>query len=267
MLVIKKIFLNDKFILILILLNSLVLFIQGYIEDPFYNILINVFDHFITLLFIVEMVIKVDVYGFRTYLKSNWNKLDFVLIILSVPSFITFVLGVDLLDFSFLLVFRVLRVFKTFRFFKFIPEIGNLLNGIRRAFKASIFIFLGFTVYIFVIGILSYYLFHSSDTESFSNPLISLYSTFKLFTLEGWSDISESLVSYYPRAYSILIYFYFIFVVLTGGVFGLSIVNSIFVDAMVSDNNDELEKKIDNLNRLVAELITKTQNNETRKNP
>ena len=32
-------------------------------------------------------------------------------------------------------------------------------------------------------------------------------------------------------------------ILITGGIFGLSLVNSIFVDAMVADNNDEIEKK------------------------
>jgi voltage-gated sodium channel len=46
----------------------------------------------------------------------------------------------------------------------------------------------------------------------------------------------------------------------------LSIVNSIFVDAMVSDNNDELEKKIDSIDSKINEIMTKINNNETRKN-
>jgi len=51
----------------------------------------------------------------------------------------------------------------------------------------------------------------------------------------------------------------FIFILLTGGIFGLSLVNSIFVDAMVSDNNDELEKKIDDLNEKVSKLLEKSK--------
>ena len=53
---------------------------------------------------------------------------------------------------------------------------------------------------------------------------------------------------------------YFIFVVFSGGIFGLSLVNSIFVDAMVSDNNDELEKKIDNLETKITLLINQNNN-------
>jgi voltage-gated sodium channel len=162
-------------------------------------------------------------------------------------------------------VFRVLRVFKAFRFFKFIPDIGNLLKGVQRALKTSVFVFLGFFIYIFIIGILSYNLFQNTGSDYFSNPLISLYSTFKIFTVEGWFEIPEQITASYSKFGSFFTYLYFIFVVLTGGIFGLSLVNSIFVDSMVSDNNDELENKVDKLDIKITEILTKLNNDETRK--
>jgi voltage-gated sodium channel len=264
--IIKKLFLNDSFILILILINSVVLFIGGYLpETTQARFVFSLIDNLITALFIVELVVKAYEYGFRNYLNSNWNKFDFVLVVLAVPALITFVFDLQLIDFSFLLVFRILRVFKAFRFFKFIPNIGELVSGVQRALKASVFVFLGFVIYIFIIGILSFYLFQASGSEYFETPLISLYSTFKLFTIEGWFEIPEQVIRGYAASSVFFIYLYFIFVVLTGGIFGLSLVNSIFVDSMVSDNNDDLEKKIDNLDAKVSELITKIQNHETRK--
>ena len=50
---------------------------------------------------------------------------------------------------------------------------------------------------------------------------------------------------------------------LTGGIFGLSLVNSIFVDSMVSDNNDELIEKVNNLDKKITDLLTKYMDNET----
>lgn len=42
---------------------------------------------------------------------------------------------------------------------------------------------------------------------------------------------------------------YFVLILLIGGIFGLSLVNSIFVDAMVSDNTVELDKWVESLKR------------------
>jgi voltage-gated sodium channel len=260
---IKNLFLNDKFILALILLNSVILFIRAYIPAENDKLTMDLIDHAITFFFIVELTVKISEFGFKTYLHSGWNKLDFLLILLSIPALLTFIFNLNLADFSFLLVFRILRVFKAFRFLKFIPNINELVLGVQRALKASVFVFLGFAIYIFIIGVLSFYLFQSSGSEYFSNPLVSLYSTFKIFTVEGWFEIPEQIITGFSKPAIFFTYLYFIFVVLTGGIFGLSIVNSIFVDAMVSDNNDELEKKIDDLNSKITEVLTKINNHET----
>lgn len=260
---IRKLFLSDKFILCLIFLNTIIIFIGGYITSEKDSFLFSIADNTITALFIFELIIKLNYFGLKKYFTSNWNKLDFILVIISIPSLITFVFNLNILDISFLLVFRIMRIFKAFRFLKFIPNANQLAAGILRALKTSVFVLIGFVTYIFIIGILSFYLFKSSGSEYFNNPMISLYSTFKIFTVEGWYEIPEYIIANYSSISSFFIYLYFIIVVLTGGILGLSLVNSIFVDSMVSDNNDELEKKIDNLDKKVTELLTKIKENET----
>ncbi|MDA3943439.1 MAG: ion transporter [Bacteroidetes bacterium] len=263
---IKKLFLNDKFILGLILLNTIVIFLGGYVVSQYDKFLFSIVDNSITSLFILELFVKLKSFGFRQYFKSNWNRLDFLLIIISIPALITFTFNLTTIDISYLLVFRVLRVFKAFRFLKFIPNVNQLVAGIQRALKTSVFVLIGFATYIFIIGVLSFYLFNSSGSDYFKSPMISLYSIFKIFTVEGWFEIPEQIIVNYSTISSFFIYLYFIIVVLTGGILGLSLVNSIFVDSMVSDNNDELEKKIDNLDKKVTQLLNKISEDETRKN-
>lgn len=260
---IRRLFLKDKFILGLILINAIILFVGGYLKEESHYQIFLFADNFLTTLFIIELIVKFNEYGLKEYFKSGWNKLDFTLIIISVPALISFVFNIHIFDVSFLLVFRILRVFKAFRFFKFIPNVGELVTGVQRALKASVFILIGFIIYIFIIGILSFYLFQNSSTDFFSTPTISLYSTFKIFTVEGWFDIPEQISANHSSAATFFIYLYFIFVVVTGGIIGLSLVNSIFVDSMVSDNNDEIEKKIDNLDNKLNDIIKKLNNHET----
>ena len=152
-----------------------------------------------------------------------------------------------------------MRIFKSFRFLKFIPGIDHLVKGIGRALKTSVVVLIGFIIYIFINGIFSFYLFKGISPEYFGDPLSSLYSTFKIFTLEGWYEIPENLTKNLSTITSFFTYMYFIFIVFTGGIFGISLVNSIFVDAMVSDNNDELEKKIDLIDKKIDELLTKKE--------
>ena len=256
---IKKLFLNEKIILILILLNSVTIFVSGFEISPDNRFILSLSDNLITGLFIAEIIVKLQEFGIKNYFKSNWNRFDFILVALSFPTLIAFIGNLEITSFSFLLVFRVMRVFKSFRFLKFIPGIEHLVKGISRALKASIVVFIGFVIYIFIIGIFSFYLFKEISPEYFGNPLNSLYSIFKIFTVEGWYEIPEQLTRSLSSTISFFTYMYFIFVVISGGIFGLSLVNSIFVDAMVSDNNDELENKIDLLDQKIDKLLTKKQ--------
>lgn len=256
---IKRLFLNDRFILVLILINTIAIFLSGFNLN---GIVLNGIDHIITLLFVVEMYIKLKVYK-RTYFDSTWNILDFSLVVLSVPSLIVFYMHFIDVNLTFLLilrVFRVFRIFKTIRFIKFIPGIDRLMRGIIRALKSSVVALFGFLLYIFIIGLLSFYMFHTISPELFGNPLISLYSIFKVFTVEGWFEVPESIVQHVSTTTAFFVYTYFMIILLSGGIIGLSLVNSIFVDAMVSDNNDALEAKVDKLNDKIDKLINNIKN-------
>jgi voltage-gated sodium channel len=253
-LILKRLLLNDNVILFLIILNAVIIFIGGFDLGESKNVVISMLDNLLSILFLIELIIKLKEQRIK-YFEYNWNKLDFILILFSIPALLAFVFRMDINDFSFLLVFRVMRVFKSFRFLKFIPGIDHLIRGTKRAIKSSIIVIFGFIIYIFIIGIFSFYLFKESSPEYFNNPLISLYSTFKIFTIEGWFEIPEEVTKSLSPIASFFTFLFFIFVVLSGGILGLSLVNSIFVDAMVSDNNDELEQKIKRLESKIDLLL------------
>jgi len=251
----KKLFLNEKFILLLILLNAITIFISGFELLPNQRFVFQLIDNSITILFVIEILVKFNEYGIKKYFTQNWNRFDFILVVLSLPTLIAYLFNIEITSISFLLVFRVMRLFKSFRFLKFIPDIDNLIKGIIRALKSSIIVLFGFIIYIFIIGIITFYLFKGTSTEYFGNPLTSLYSIFKIFTVEGWFEIPEAITKGLSPILSLFTYLYFIFIVITGGIFGLSLVNSIFVDAMVSDNNDTLEDKVDILTKKIDKLL------------
>ena len=146
---------------------------------------------------------------------------------------------------SFILSLRVLRVFKFFRIIKFFPHIDELSKGLERAIKDSYSVFFGFVIVIFIFALLNCSLFATAAPEFFGSPLESIYSMFRLFTIEGWYEIPAVITDYYDGSVWIehLVKLYFSLLLIIGGVIGLSLVNSVFVDAMVSDNNDELNKK------------------------
>lgn len=256
----KNIFLNDKIILMLISINALVIFFQGFKADTYDQVLAYV-DDALTILFIIEMIIKISHYGIREYLRSGWNKFDVLLILLSMPSLVAdFVPLIEqYVNVSYLLVFRVFRVFKFFRFVQFFPQVEHIFRSAQQALSASFMVLVGFFVVIFIMAILSTFFFQNAAPNLFGDPLTSYYSTFQVFTVEGWNGIPDALIKEaeaggkpFNNIYIFFIRTYFIILFIIGGIFGLSIVNSIFVDAMISDH-DETEKQFEDVEK---KLIT-----------
>lgn len=257
----KKLFLNDSFILLIILVNAIVIFVSGFNEVLESFPQLYAIDNIFTFLFILELIIKLKEWGLKKYFIDNWNRFDFVLIILAIPSLVFFIFNFETIDLDFFLVFRILRVFKFFRFIRFVPNIDHLLSGVLRAGKASVLIIVGFFVFNFTVSLFTTFLFKNFSSEYFENPLISFYSTFKIFTVEGWYEIPDSISEDQSSFVSFLIRFYFVVILFIGGVFGLSLVNSIFVDAMISDNNDELEECVKRLEKKIDLLTEKIDKN------
>lgn len=72
-------------------------------------------------------------------------------------------------------------------------------------------------------------------------------------TVEGWYEIPDAVASNVAPWAGHLVRIYFCILLVAGGIIGVSIVNSIFVDAMVSDNNDDIKVQLDDIQKELAE--------------
>lgn len=251
--ILRKIFLNDKIIMAFILLNAIIIYLQ---VSGFENTVLDIVDATCTVIFILEMAIKHREYGVRGYWSNGWNRMDGILVILSIPSLINVFIPTIASSLSVLLILRVLRVLRFFRVMHFFPNFAKVVKGFKVAMRQSYGVLLSFFVIIVVFGLLNCSLFQNADPEHFSSPLRSIYSVFQICTVEGWYDIPNAVAEYYGNS-TILPHFirlYFTFLLIMGGIIGMSFINSIFVDAMVADNNDDIEKQLESLQHSVDEL-------------
>lgn len=255
----SRLFLNDRNILALISLNAVIIFFQGF-PDTGYEQLFTYLDDLLTVLFLTELLVKARHYGLQEYLRSHWNRFDLTLILLSLPSLLVHIIP-DLTDYvnvSFLMVLRVLRVFKFFRFIQFFPQVEHIFRSISEALKASFMVLVGFFVLVFIMAIISTFFFQEAAPSMFGNPLKAYYAIFQVFTIEGWNGVTDALVeeAQFSPVAEFFTKAYFIFMLIMGGVFGLSIVNSIFVDAMVSDH-DETEQQFEDVEQELKKMHSK----------
>lgn len=139
----KSIFTSERFVLLVILINSIVIFLQ---ESGIKAPIINAIDATCTIFFILEMIVKHKELGFKGYWSSGWNKMDGILVILSIPALISYFIPAQLIDLSILLILRILRAFRFFRLIHIFPNFAATMRGFGRALKDSLPIFAGFLI-------------------------------------------------------------------------------------------------------------------------
>lgn len=248
----KKIFIDERVIMSAVLLNALIIF---FLSFPLYeenNYLLWLDDLFI-IFFVLEALIKIAYLKPKAYFGDNWNLFDFILVLMSLPALMANFMYIPAA--SFIMIFRLLRLFRLIRLVQFVPNMAHLIEGMGRAFRASILILIVLMFLNLILAVLTCHLFSDAAPDHFSNPLISAYTIFQLFTIEGWNEIPPIISEYYGNdLISGLVRLYFVMIVLIGGVFGMSLANAIFVDEMTIDNNAALEEKVDQLSQEIQEL-------------
>lgn len=253
-----RFFTDDFIVASVIVLNAIVLFLLSFDELLPYAFWLELIDAFFLGYFVLEAYVKIRVQGWKPYIRQGWNRFDFTIVLFGIPSIVLlFYSDTPDHNLAFVFAFRVIRLIRFIRFFRFIPNLDELTAGVKRAFKASIFVFIAFFVYGFIIALISSRLFKDLSPELFGNPVKSFYSTFKVFSIEGWYEVPEKIIRH-ARLGGMQAFFtklYFILIVITGGIFGLSIVNAIFVEEMVRDNNDELENRVQEMDQKIDRLL------------
>ena len=134
----------------------------------------------------------------------------------------------------------------------------EIWGGFRLALHQSAAFLLGYFIIIVVIAMFNSALFGKASPEYFATPLDGIYSMFQMFTVEGWYEIPNAVVGNLAPIWLHIVRTYFCLLLIGGGIIGMSLINSIFVDALAADNNDDvkdklnlLEKKLDTLQELI----------------
>ena len=254
-----RFFIEDQFVSWVIVLNALVLFLLSFRELE-KNMYLGALDAMFLLYFLIEAILKIRSMGWKGYMSSGWNRFEFTIVVASIPS-LMLLFHASLSNIAFVFVFRIVRVLRFFKFIRFIPNLQELVAGIRRAFKASVFVLLAFFVYSFIVSLISCRIYQHIVPSLFGDPIRSFYNIFKVFTIEGWYEIPEQIIQDAQLSDwgSFGTKLYFILIVISGGLLGLSIVNAIFVEEMVRDNNDELIEKVDEIQRKLDLLLNESE--------
>ena len=224
---VSRFFLNNRNIAICILLNTIVIFLLSF--HRFQYVLLPL-DVAFTIFFIIEMIIKIKYFG-KTFFKDKECVFDLSIVVIStIPLF-------GLFSLDWIQVMRLTRIFKSLRLFELIPNYKKLLINFKLVVRSCVGILVGLSILIFLLSSL----YGNIVPEYFGNPLESIYSVFRLFSIEGWYDIPNAIAEHSSYVVGYLSKFFLACIVLVFGIFGMGFVSSVFIDEVLQ-RLTELEK-------------------------
>ena len=259
----KKLIYNDHLIFVLIIVNVLVIYLHSFDFLQAYFYILDDLDIGFTLFFATEIGIKIyDTKGknkLKTYLKNPWHRIDFISILFALPS-IGVLFDSHLEIFAGFATLRSLRIFKLLRVIEYIPEGKRISSQLFKALKSIWFIVIAFFIYTTIVSLISVSLFKHLAPNYFQNAFESFYTIFKIFSGDGFSDVVAAIQQNSSELFASFSKFYFVFIVFSGSILGLSLINSVFIDQMNMDNKEleeikDLKEEIKTLKEQQEEII------------
>ena len=98
----KKLFLNERIIISIILLNSVLIFLEGFNQFNQYELIFNNFHYIFLIIYILELLFKIHEFGFKNYIKEGLNKLDFLLVVISFPELFALISNLEIKNKTFI---------------------------------------------------------------------------------------------------------------------------------------------------------------------
>eukprot|EP00899_Mesostigma_viride_P006366 jgi/Mesvir1/15730/Mv03304-RA.1 len=241
------------FMLAVILLNTLALALEyDGMDEQFKNALDKAGLTF-TLIFIVEMALKVAGLGIRAYVADRFNLFDAIVVILSIVDLVVSASqgqGGSSSDggaFTALRTFRILRILKVVRSWRSLQR--YLLTIYRTLVELGNFaLIVGLLVFIYALLGMQIFGGHLDDLPDglprhhFDDVLWASVTVFQVLTGEGWNEVMYDAV----RGTSLWAQLYFISLLVIGNYLVINLFLAILLSNLASDDSDRARKLLAN---------------------
>jgi voltage-gated sodium channel len=187
----------QKFILILIVLNSVILGLETSktLYDKIGPVLVFI-DHFCLAVFCFELALKI-IYEKHRFFMSGWNVFDLLIVGISL------VPGTDKFT-----VLRSLRILRAMRLIVKLPRLRVVVDSIIHALPSIGWISILLSVIIYIFAILVTNIFGPTFPDWFGTLGASMYTLFQIMTLESWSmGIVRPVMDAFPYGFLLFIPF------------------------------------------------------------
>ncbi len=140
-----------------------------------------VIEMFVTLLFTIEVIVKIaaEDESHILYFKDSWNWLDFIVVVFSWASF---------LPSNLVMMIRMIRLLRVLKLMRTMPELQNMaeamLDGVVNVLSIGVILF----VYLAVSALIGESLFGKNDPHRFGTVADGMITMFQCSTFDAWAD-------------------------------------------------------------------------------
>ncbi|CAD8186158.1 unnamed protein product [Paramecium octaurelia] len=230
--------------------NTIVLALDGLVTND--NLLSN-FNLAFTIIFIIELGLKLIGLGIKQYLKDKFNIFDAFIVGISLYEVIINQEGGGKSGFSALRslrIFRALRVLRISKLIRSLKFMGFLLKVLGNAFEQILWMFILMLFFLYTFTILGFSLFQGqiSDQDyryTFNSFIISFETVFQLFTISNWSDVLYSL--FLSDANNIVVFLYLVIWIAIGNYVFLNLFLAVLLDNFEAEyrrDKDQIDNNI-----------------------
>ena len=224
----------EWFVIAIIVFSALVIGVKTYPIPPFVNQLVIVLDWLITIIFLVEIIIRfLAEPEKRNFFKSGWNIFDTVIVTVSL-------IPIDNSELA--IVGRLIRIFRVLRMISIIPELRLLLNSLVKALPQLSYVMLLMFIIFYIYAAVGSTFFAKINPTLWGDIAISMLTLFRVMTFEDWTDVMYETQVEYPFSWV----FYLSFIFFTAFAF-LNMVIGIVVNVLEEERQKQKDETVEDL--------------------
>lgn len=249
----------ELFVISVIILSALVIGVKTYpLPKPVLQF-IEIMDWMVTLIFLVEIVIRfMGEPEKKRFFHNAWNLFDTLIVVVSL-------IPIENSDMA--LIGRLVRIFRVLRMVSIIPELRMLLNSLLKALPQLGYVMLMLFIIFYIYAAIGSTFFAEINEVLWGDIALSLLTLFRVMTFEDWTDVMYETMEVYPLSWS----FYITFIFFTAFAF-LNMIIGIVVNVLEEEH--QIQAKADakasgepTLNDIQAELAEIKQMIKEQKSP
>lgn len=191
---------------------------------------LSLFDKLVTLIFVVEIALKLIAHRHRFFL-NGWNIFDFVIVAIALAP------GAGAFS-----VLRSLRVLRVLRLISVVPMMRKVVEALLRAIPGMGAIFTVLAIMIYVGSVMATTMYGESNPELFGSLAHSAFTLFQIMTMDGWRN--EAVQPVMDAGHPFAWVFFLIFIFLASFAV-LNLFIGLIVEAMNEDVEDATEELIE----------------------